>query len=80
MGDFKTKLVLEDHSEWLDGLLDIRDVLKFSLYQAKCLLKGSKLTYEYKFTPFPAMDQVEARKVSHSLTLGGPKAFDQSGR
>lgn len=73
VGDFKTKLVLEDHSEWLDGLLDIRDVLKFSLYQAKCLLKGSKLTYEYKFTPFPAMDQVEARKVSHSLTLGGPK-------
>jgi signal transduction histidine kinase len=73
VGDFKTKLVLEDHSDWLDGLLDVRDVLKFSIYQAKCLLKGSKLTYEYKFTPFPGMDRVEARKVVQSLTLGGRK-------
>lgn len=73
VGDFRTKLVLEDHTEWLDGLLDVRDVLKYSLYQAKCLLKGSKLTYEYKFTPFPGMDRVEARKVTHSLILGGPK-------
>jgi signal transduction histidine kinase len=73
VGDFKTKLVLKDHGEWLEGLLDIRDVLKFSLYQAKCLIKGSKLTYEYKFTPFPGMDRVEARKVTHSLILGGPK-------
>ena len=73
VGDFKTKLVLEDHTDWLDGLLDVRDVLKFSIYQAKCLLKGSKLTYEYKFTPFPGMDRVEARKVVQSLTLGGRK-------
>jgi signal transduction histidine kinase len=73
VGDFKTKLVLEDHSDWLDGLLDVGDVLKFSIYQAKCLLKGSKLTYEYKFTPFPGMDRVEARKVVQSLTLGGRK-------
>lgn len=73
VGDFKTNLVLEDHNDWLDGLLDVRDVLKFSLYQAKCLLKGSRLTYEYKFTPFPGMDRVEARKVTHSLALGGSK-------
>jgi signal transduction histidine kinase len=69
VGDFKTKLVLEGHEDWLDGLLDVRDVLKFSLYQAKCVLKGAKLTYEYKFTPFPGMDRVEARKVVHSLPL-----------
>jgi signal transduction histidine kinase len=69
VGDFKTKFVLEGHGEWLDGLLDVRDVLKFSLYQAKCVLKGAKLTYEYKFTPFPGMDRVEARKVVHSLPL-----------
>ena len=73
VGDFKTKLVLEDHNDWLDGLLHVGDVLKFSIYQAKCLLKGSKLTYEYKFTPFPGMDRVEARKVVQSLTLGGRK-------
>jgi signal transduction histidine kinase len=69
VGDFKTQLVLEDHEEWLHGLLDVKDVLKFSLYQAKCLLKGNRLTYEYKFTPFPGMDRVKARKVAHSLPL-----------
>jgi signal transduction histidine kinase len=70
VGDFKPKLVLEDHEDWLHGLLEIKDVLKFSLYQAKCLLKGGRLSYEYRFTPFPGMDRVEARKVTHSLALG----------
>jgi hypothetical protein len=70
VGDFKPKLVLEDHDDWLHGLLDVKDVLKFSLYQAKCLLKGGRLSYEYRFTPFPGMDRVEARKVTHSLALG----------
>lgn len=75
VGDFKTQLVLQDHEDWLLGLLDIKDVLKFSLYRAKCLLKGSRLTYEYQFTPFPGMDRVEARKVTHSLPLGGAKGI-----
>jgi signal transduction histidine kinase len=73
VGDFKPKLVLEDHDDWLHGLLDVKDVLKFSLYQAKCLLKGGRLSYEYRFTPFPGMDRVEARKVTHSLALGDSK-------
>lgn len=74
VGDFKAKLVLEDHKEWLEGLLDVKDVLKFSLYQAKCLLKGSKLSYVYEFTPFPGMEQrVKPRKVTHTVDLGGAK-------
>jgi len=74
VGDFKAKLVLEDHQEWLEGLLDVKDVLKYSLYQAKCLLKGSKLSYVYQFTPFPGMEKrVEPRKVTHSLALGDAK-------
>ena len=73
VGEFKTKLVLEDHEEWLLGLLDVRDVLKFSLYRAKCVIKGAKLTYDYQFTPFPGMDRVEPRTVTHSILLGGSK-------
>jgi signal transduction histidine kinase len=74
LGDFKAKLVLEDHKEWLEGLLDVKDVLKFSLYQAKCVLKGSKLSYVYEFTPFPGMEQrVKPRKVTHSVALGDAK-------
>ena len=72
-GDFKPKLVLEDHDDWLHGLLDVKDVLKFSLYQAKCLVKGGRLSYEYKFTPFPGMDRVEGRKITQSLALGDSK-------
>lgn len=75
VGDFKTKLVLEDHPEWIHGLLDVKDVLKFSLYRAKCLMKGATLTYQYEFTPFPGMDLVEARKVTHKVPLGKAKQF-----
>src|SRR6266566_3241458 len=73
IGDFKTTLVLEDHEEWLHGLVNVRDVLKFSLYQAKCLIKGRKFTYDYQFTPFPGMNRLEARSVTRSLPLGWGK-------
>jgi signal transduction histidine kinase len=74
VGDFTTKLVLPDHAEWVEGLLDVKDVLKYSLYRATCLLKGKKLTYQYEFTPFRAMDRVTTRKVRRTVFLGGPKA------
>ncbi len=70
VGDFKTTLVLEDHEEWLYGLVNVREVLKFSLYQAKCFIKGEKLTYDYQFTPFPGMNRLKARSVTRSLPLG----------
>ena len=74
VGDFKANLVLEDHNEWLEGLLDVKDVLKYSLYQAKCLLKGSTLSYVYEFNPFPGMEKrVEPRKITHRLVLGDAK-------
>jgi signal transduction histidine kinase len=73
-GDFKATLVTEDHKEWLEGLLDVKDVLKYSLYRAQCRLRGSKLSYKYEFTPFPGMEKrVEPRRVVHSVTLGDAK-------
>ena len=69
-GDFKVSLVLEDHDEWLLGLMDVKDVLKYSLYQAKCLIRGASLIYEYKFTPFPGMTRVKPRSVRRNLPLG----------
>jgi signal transduction histidine kinase len=74
VGDFKAKLVVEDHEDWLAGLLDVKDVLKYSLYQARCRFKGSQLSYVYEFTPFPGMEKrVEPRKVTHSVRLGDVK-------
>jgi len=38
------------------------------------VLKGSKLSYVYEFTPFPGMEQrVKPRKVTHSVALGDAK-------
>ena len=71
VGDFQTKLVLVDHKEWLTGVLDVRDVLRFSLYRAKCLIRGRELTYQYNFTPYPGMNLVKARSVKRSVFLGG---------
>jgi len=75
VGDFKTSLVLEDHEEWLHGLVNVKDVLKFSLYKAKCFITGQKLSYEYQFTPFPGMNRLKARSVTRSLPLGWGKRF-----
>ena len=78
--DFRTKLVLKQNVDWLSGLLDVRDVLKFSLYNAQCVIKGSRLTYTYEFTPYPGMDRIEARRVTRTVTLGNAKnIIDLSG-
>lgn len=72
-GDFKTELILTDHEEWLVGLLDVKDVLKYSLYRAKCLLKGTTLVYRYEFDPYPGMTRVKPRKVTRRVALAARK-------
>jgi signal transduction histidine kinase len=69
--DFKTKLVLPDHAEWLEGLLNVQDVLNYSLYRATCLLKGRQLTYEYDFTPFKGMSRVQPRTIKRKALIAG---------
>lgn len=69
VGDFKTKLVLPGHAEWLVGLLNVNDVLKYSLYRATCLLRGRQLTYEYEFTPFSGLSRVKARSIKRKVPL-----------
>jgi len=71
--EFKTKLVMKDHAEWLHGLLDVTDVLAHSLHKAKGIIKGSKLTYTYEFTPYPGMKRVKGRTARKSVTLGSAK-------
>lgn len=74
-GDFETKLVLADHEEWLVGLLDVKDVLTYSLYRAKCFLKGTKLSYAYEFEPYPGMRRVKARSIKRTVSLGQKKVL-----
>lgn len=65
-GDFKTKLVAKDQKEWLKGILDVKKVLKYSLFQAHCELRGKELSYTYFFTPYPGMERIEPRKSPHA--------------
>src|ERR1039457_961813 len=62
-GEFKASLVLNDHQDWLDGLLDTSQVLNYSLFRAECLLHGASLSYTYQFTPYPGMDRLKPRKI-----------------
>ena len=72
-GDFQTELVLVDNQEWLKGILDARQLLKYALFKASCDLEGDTLSYTYSFTPFPAMrDKVEARSIKRA----GKKAIN----
>jgi signal transduction histidine kinase len=62
-GEFRAKLKLMDHKEWLEGILDVKEILKFALFTAQCRLKGTKLSYRYSFMPYPGMDKIKARRL-----------------
>ncbi len=61
--DFRASLILEPKSDWLDGLLEMKTVLKESLFRASGYIRGSELTYDYEFRPLKAMrQQLQGRK------------------
>jgi signal transduction histidine kinase len=62
VGSFRPEIVLEDHQEWLEGLISIENVKTYALFRAKCQLEGDKLSYEYEFRPWKTMEKVTHRK------------------
>lgn len=62
--EFKASLVLTENREWLKGILTVDQVLDYALFTAHCDIVGNTVKYDYEFTPYPAMDKVEARAVS----------------
>lgn len=62
VGDFKARLILPENEDWLKGLLTVDKVLDYSLFRARCLISESKLQYDYRFVPLPAMKKVEKRR------------------
>lgn len=71
--DFKVKLSLVPHTDWLEGLLNPREVRKMALYHAEGWLEGKRLVYDYEFRPLPQMEanlqKREKRAAEHTLTL-----------
>ncbi len=70
VGDFAAQLVLEDHQEWVQGLLAADKVLEYALFRARCKLRGSTLRYAYSFLPYPNMQNaVRGRRKKGKLRL-----------
>src|SRR5262249_40064965 len=59
---------------WLEGLLDVSQVLELAPFRAVCHLTGGTLVYEYTFSPPPGMDQVKGRTVAAQSSPLSPSA------
>lgn len=68
-GEFKAWLTIRPASNWLDGLLDVDDVLEYSLFRATGMISGQSLEYSYEFVPYPAMKKVQGRSVKQVRPL-----------
>lgn len=64
LNTFKATLTI-DKENWLEGLIDIKQLREWSLYHFKCVLKGGKIIFfHYKFIPYQAMTKLKARTVT----------------
>ncbi|MHA1423853.1 MAG: ATP-binding protein [Candidatus Thorarchaeota archaeon] len=67
--EFTTNLVIEPDYGYLEGLLEISDVLDMSLFNADVHITEGKIHYNYEFIPSQRMKLVKGRKCSHDLIL-----------
>jgi signal transduction histidine kinase len=63
--NFQTLLNLVPNNGWLDNLLDVSDILSYSLFHAKCFIVGETLEYEYEFTPNKKLQKLDLEHRSH---------------
>lgn len=62
--DFVANLNLAPQTEWLSGLLNLRQVQEMAPFQATCLIEEASLTMDYDFEPPPGMeDRVSRRQI-----------------
>jgi len=70
--DFDVTLSVEPQSDWLVGLLDVKDVIKDALYQATGWMEGRQVHFSYRFRPY--------RGMRHLLTARTKQATDKLAR
>lgn len=71
--DFDVSFNIEPNNDWLKDLLDPKEIQDHSLFRFDFTLDDNGLSYEYNFTPLPAMqadykDILVPRKVSQKLS------------
>ena len=69
--DFLAELALKPDPGWLEGLMDMTEVIDQALFVATGTVRGRTLTYEYSFRPLKAMyGTLRGRKTEASCPLG----------
>ena len=76
---FDIDLILNDEEDkdWLEGLLNYKDVLDFSLFKAKAIFKDGKVEYKYEFTPEGKINGLKNRKKTGEVLLNNLEDKDQ---
>lgn len=64
---FSVKLLVPQHTDWLEGLLDIPDFLGRAMWKFTFSYDNGKFEWEYQFRPLPGI-KVEAREVISDST------------
>jgi signal transduction histidine kinase len=64
---FSVQLIVPQHRDWLEGLLDIPDFLDRAMWRFTFSYQSGKFEWEYLFQPLPGI-KVEARKAKSSAT------------
>jgi signal transduction histidine kinase len=63
-GNFDVEVKIDDQS-LIEGLPTFEDIRKFALWHFKCKLSGTTIKdFEYEFTPWESLLEVESRKVT----------------
>lgn len=79
---FDVQLVVPQHPEWLDGLLDVPDFLDRAMWHFLFTYDDGRFEWEYKFSPLPGI-RIEGRELASppdaKLKLV-PEVSSQTGR
>ena len=63
-GEFKPVFKLEpEPPKWLDDMLTIENVMKYSMFNVIGITNGKEFTYNYEFKPLPGMGRIMGRKT-----------------
>lgn len=67
-----------DRQEWLEGLLNFKDIEDNSLFSANVMLSGNEIkTLEYNFLPWPTMKELKKRTHIERDIIMSHKVYDE---
>lgn len=67
---FEANLTCPGHVDWLDGMIDWKDVKKFAIYHFKAVLANdSVIHFEYDFLPWDSMSKISPYSLTWDQSL-----------